>query len=334
MIGQETPDIERKVVAILKVLSDSPEPLGGRVISRRLSDFGIELGERAVRYHLKLMDERGLTRPVGMRDGRYITEQGIDELNGALVRDRVEAINAKIELLAYRTSLDLEKRIGDVPINTSLFPKEKFKMALETMKRPFKAGLCVSQLVAVASEGEILGEVTVPPGKVGLATVSSVAVTGALLKAGIPHDSRFGGVLQLRNNRPPRFIELIECAGSSLSPAEIFVAGRMTKVSEAAASGEGKILAHFRELPSPCKLMVENTLEKLKEAGINGVVMIGKPNETICEIPVGFNKIGMILQSGLNPVAAAVEAGIEVINRAMSGVFDFRKLKSFEAYVR
>jgi repressor of nif and glnA expression len=108
----------------------------------------------------------------------------------------------------------------------------------------------------------------------------------------------------------------------------------MTKVSEAAASGEGKILAHFRELPSPCKLMVENTLEKLKEAGISGVVMIGKPNETVCEIPVGFNKIGMILQSGLNPVAAAVEAGIEVINRAMSGVFDFRKLKSFEAYVR
>jgi repressor of nif and glnA expression len=67
MIGQEAPDVERKVVAILRVLSDSSEPLGGRVISRRLSDFGIELGERAVRYHLKLMDERGLTRPVGGR---------------------------------------------------------------------------------------------------------------------------------------------------------------------------------------------------------------------------------------------------------------------------
>jgi len=329
MIGQETPDIERKVVAILKVLSDSQEPLGGRVIARRLSDFGIELGERAVRYHLKLMDERGLTRTLGARDGRYITKQGIEELGGALVRDRVGAITARIELLAYRTSLDLEKRTGLVPINTSLFPKEKFKLALAAMREPFQTGLCVSELVAVASEGDVLGEITVPPGKVGLATVSNVAINGALLKAGVPLDSRFGGVLQFRNNNPLRFIELIECSGCSLSPAEIFVASKMTKVSEAASSGEGKILAHFRELPAACRSTVEAILGKLKEAGIDGVIMTGKPNETLCEIPVGFNKVGMILQSGLNPVAAAVEAGIEVTNRSMSGVIDYAKLKKF-----
>jgi repressor of nif and glnA expression len=111
MIAQGTPDIERKVVAILRVLSDSPEPLGGRIIARRLNDFGIELGERAVRYHLKLMDERGLTRPVGIRDGRSITERGIEELGGALVRDRVASIAARIELLAYRTSFNPGRNI-------------------------------------------------------------------------------------------------------------------------------------------------------------------------------------------------------------------------------
>lgn len=334
MKGPGAPDVERKVVAILRVLSDSPEPLGGRIISRRLGDIGIELGERAVRYHLKLMDERGLTRPVGARDGRYITKQGIEELSGALVRDRVGAIATKIELLAYRTSLDLEKRTGEVPINTSLFPKEKFKTALQAMRWAFKAGLGVSELVAVASEGEVLGEVTVPAGKIGLATVSSVAISGVLLKAGVPLDSRFGGVLQLRNNSPLRFSELIECSGSSLSPAEIFVAGRMTKVGEAASSGEGKILAHFRELPSACKPMVETIVARLRGVGIGGVVVIGKPNETVCEIPVGFNRVGLVLQSGLNPGAAAVESGIEVVNRAMSGVIDYRKLKSFEAWAR
>src|SRR4030042_5997789 len=121
MIGQETSEVERKAIAILKILSDSQEPLGGRAIARRLSDVGIELSERAVRYHLKLMDERGLTRSVGTRDGRYITQRGIEEVSGALVRDRVGSIAAKIELLAYRTSLDLEKRSGEVPINISLF---------------------------------------------------------------------------------------------------------------------------------------------------------------------------------------------------------------------
>jgi len=329
MIGQEAPDVERKIVAILKVLSDSREPLGGRVIARRLSDFGIELGERAVRYHLKLMDGRGLTRTVGLRDGRSITERGMEELGGALVRDRVASIAARIELLAYRTSLDLDKHSGEVPINTSLFPKEQFRKALTAMKDSFKAGLCVSDLVAVAFEGETLGEIPVPPRKIGLATVSNVAVNGVLLKAGVPLDSRFGGVLQFRNHKPLRFVELIECSGCSLSPAEIFLASRMTNVQEVANTGEGKVLAHFRELPSPCRPVVETIIGKLNEAGIGGVIMIGKQNDAVCEIPVAFNKIGMVLQSGLNPIAAAVEAGIEVTNRAMSGVIDYSKLRKF-----
>jgi repressor of nif and glnA expression len=84
MIGIETQGVERKLLSILRVLSDSHEPLGARVIARRLTDHGVDLGERAVRYHLKLMDERGLTRLVG-RDGRVITELGIDELGDALV---------------------------------------------------------------------------------------------------------------------------------------------------------------------------------------------------------------------------------------------------------
>ena len=60
-MGFEKQDVERKVLAILKIMSDSPEPQGARVIAQRLKDYGVELGERAVRYHLKLMDERQFT---------------------------------------------------------------------------------------------------------------------------------------------------------------------------------------------------------------------------------------------------------------------------------
>ena len=81
MIGQDSHEVERKAISILKVLNESPHPLGARLIARRLKDYGVELGERAVRYHLKLMDERGLTRPLQRRDGREITTQGIEELN-------------------------------------------------------------------------------------------------------------------------------------------------------------------------------------------------------------------------------------------------------------
>lgn len=78
MIGHDSHEIERKIISILRVLSEPPQPLGAKLIARRLKDYGVELGERAVRYHLQLMDERGLTRPVNRRDGREITPLGIE----------------------------------------------------------------------------------------------------------------------------------------------------------------------------------------------------------------------------------------------------------------
>jgi len=328
MIGQERREVERKVVTILKILKDYQEPAGARVIAQRLKDYGIELGERAVRYHLKIMDERGLTEPVG-RDGRLITQAGVDELKSALVGDKVGFVISKIELLAFRTTFDWERRTGQVPINISFFPRRQFGEALRAMKGPFKAGLSVSELVAVAGEGERLGEVIVPKGKVGLATVCSIIINGALLKAGIPTDSRFGGILQIRNHRPLRFVELIEYSGSSLDPSEIFITSRMTTVGEAAKKGQGKILANFREMPAPCRPLAETVISSLKNAGFGGLVMIGEASEPVCEIPVGLNKVGMILLGGLNPVAAAAEAGIEAENAAMCGFLDYSDLISF-----
>ena len=328
MAAFETREVERKVLSMLKVLSSSQEPLGARVIARRLKDHGVELGERAVRYHLKLMDERGLTRTAG-RDGRLITESGIDELKSALVRDKVGFAISRIELLAFRTSFNEEKHTGSVPINISLFPKENFAQALQAMKPAFAAGLCVSDLVAVAREGERLGEITVPDGKIGLATVCSIVVNGSLLKAGVPMDSRFGGILQMREHQPLRFVELIHYAGSSLDPSEVFIRARMTSVREVVNTGSGKILTNFREIPALCRPTAEEVVAKLKEAGLGGLLLMGNTSEPVCEIPVELNRIGVVLLGGLNPVAAAEEAGIEAENHAMSTVIDYQNLIKF-----
>jgi HTH-type transcriptional regulator, global nitrogen regulator NrpRI len=108
MIGYDSHQVERKVVSILKILSESPQPLGARLISRQLKEQGVELGERAVRYHLKLMDERGLTRPMEKWDGREITQLGIEELNNALVTDKIGFVLEKIENHAMSTLLDYQ----------------------------------------------------------------------------------------------------------------------------------------------------------------------------------------------------------------------------------
>lgn len=327
-MGFETQDVERKAIAIMRILRGSSEPLGARVISHHLKDHGIELSERAVRYHLKLMDERGFTESVG-RDGRLITQLGLEELESALVSDKIGFVASKIELLAYQTEFDIDKRQGNVPVNISFFPEKQFKKAIEIMKKVFQAGICVSELVAVAHQGEKLGAITVPQGKMGLATACSVIINGALLKAGIPMDSKFGGILQIKNHKPLRFVELIQYSGSSLDPSEIYITSRMTSVGQVARKGEGIILANFREIPAICQPLAEKVVAGLKEANLNGLLMMGQVSKPLCEVPVELNKVGMILTGGLNPVAAAVESGIEVENRAMSTLTEYRDLIKF-----
>jgi repressor of nif and glnA expression len=320
-------DTERKVVSILKILSESSDPLGSATVARELERHGIFLSKRAVRYHLRIADVRGYTQPVG-RDGRMITQSGLEEIREALAPEQVGSIREKLEMLAFQTTFDPQKRAGQLSINTSLIDKEKFTTAISAMKNVFKARLCVSDLVATASEGERLGSVIIPSGKIGLATVCSVVINGVLLRAGVPTDYRFGGLLEIRNSKPRRFVAINEYAGTSLDPSEQFIRARMTNVNEAAKTGSGKILGVFRTIPAPAKEVFEEKIVLLKEAGINGVYAVGNTSEPLCQIPVGLNRFGIVQLGGLNPVAAAVETGIEIENMAESGLIDYQQLSS------
>jgi len=323
-------NIERKILLILRILRDAQAPLGARIIAGRMQAHGITMSERTVRYHLKTMDEKGLTRLVGHRNGRIITSPGIEELGNALVQDKLGFVISRIEDLAFRTTFNPSKARGLVPVNITLFPKRLFGEALGVMGMAFKKGVCVSDLVAVGREKERLGGMLVPEGKVGLATVCSIVINGVLLKTGVPMDSKFGGILQIKNGKPIRFTDLISYSGSSLDPSEAFIRAKMTSVLDVAKRGEGKILANFREVPLVCRSNVEKTLPKLEEVGIGGVILVGESSEPVCQVPVDMNKIGLILMGGLNPVACAEEAGIETENRAMSTVMEYRELCKFE----
>lgn len=134
-------DIERKVILILKILNENSESQGARVIARKMKERGIQLSERTVRYHLKLMDERGLTKLIGRRDGRIITSLGLDEINNARVRDKISLSISRIDVLSFKTTFDIKKRSGLVPVNVSFLPQKQFKKALAAMKPVFKKTL-------------------------------------------------------------------------------------------------------------------------------------------------------------------------------------------------
>ena len=328
MVQGSASETEHKIIAILKVLNESSEPLGSITIARELERHGISLSERAVRYHLRITDERGHTQPFG-RDGRMLTVQGLEELKIALAPEHVGFVLEKLETLAFQTTFDPKTRTGLVPINTSLIAKDKLKKALAIIDEAFTAGFCVSELIAVAQPGEKLGSVIVPEGKLGIGTVCSVVVNGVLSKSGVPISSKFGGVLELRKPKQERFVAIIYYEGTSLDPSEQYIRARMTSVREAAKTGKGRILANYREIPAPSRAMVAEKMAEMKEAGIGGVYRLGNTSESICQIPVGPNRVGIVFLGGLNALAAVSEAGIEVEDNSESGVIDFKRLVSF-----
>ncbi len=323
-------EVERQKMAILKVIASSKHPTGSKVIARLLKEsYDIDLSERGVRYHLNLMDERGLTEKISRRDGRVITPSGLAEIEDAMVADKVGFVIDRIELLSYQVSFDPATRSGRVPVNISMIPVSEYDRSLRTMERTMAAGLCASTLVATAAEGAKIAGIQVPDGKVGFATVCSVIINSSLLKAGIPIDSRFGGILQFMGRLPLRFTDLIEYSGSTMDPSEIFIAGCMTSVDQAAAIGNGKILANFREIPTLCIDKARDVFDRLKSASISPPLVTGSAGKPVSGVPVGPGKTGLVLTGGLNPVAAAVEAGIGISSKAMSGLLDYSELVDF-----
>jgi repressor of nif and glnA expression len=320
----------KTMLAILKVLDKQPDTiLGSREISRQLKIHGIELTERTVRYHLRILDERSFTKVFG-KEGRKITQKGKEELTQALVSEKVGFIISKIETLSYLTDLDLEKDEGNVILNVSYFPEEKLKEALRIMKPVFASPYVMCNKVILHKGGEKIGDIIVPEKQIGFGTVCSVTINGIFLKTGIPVTSKFGGVLQIENAEPSRFTALISYGGSSLDPLEIFIKSRMTDVLGAVKNHSGKILASFREIPVVSLEKVKQLHEDLKKKGIGGILIIGNPNQPLLEMPVDVDKAGMVIVGGLNPIAALEEAGITTVSKAMSTLYRFSDLIKFK----
>jgi repressor of nif and glnA expression len=322
--------MNKTMLSILKVLDKHSDTiLGSRELSRQLRSHGVELTERTVRYHLRILDERGFTKVFG-KEGRMITPKGKDELSHALVSEKVGFVISKIETLSYLTNLDLDKGEGDIILNVSFFPSAKLKEALRIMKPVFSSPYVMSDNVVMQKGGEKIGDIIIPEGQIGFGTICSVTINGVFLKAGIPVISKFGGVLQVENAEPSRFTALISYEGSSLDPLEIFIKSGMTDVMNAVKHHDGKILASFREIPVVSLERAEELSENMKDKGIGGILLIGSPNQPLLEMPVSMDKVGVVVVGGLNPIAALEEAGIPAVSKAMSTLYRFSDLVKFK----
>lgn len=315
---------------ILKALADFDGPAGAARITRRIRAMGMNLQPRTVRFYLLKLDQAGLTRFVSRRQGRELTEQGREELQRSNVLEKVGFVADKVDALGYRMSFNHESYEGTIVANIALVSAAERKRVMSEMRAVFAQNLGMGTRLAIAEEGEELGDVTVPAGSIAVGTVCSVTLNGIMLHEGIPVTSRFGGLIEMRDGTPQRFVELIEYHGTTIDPLEVFINAGMTRVRECAETGKGMIGASFREIPSVAVDDVARIRKEMESYGLGGILAVGDPGQPLLDIPVAERRTGIIVVGGLNPVAAVHEAGITVSMTSLSGLADIDDFSSYE----
>lgn len=320
-----------KKISILNVLKEQNTPVTSARITELLSLSGFEFSERTVRFHLKELDQSGLTVAHGKR-GRSITEAGLAELQSSQISQRPGYLSAKIDQMTYRMTFDLPTRSGTVVVNTSLVDPGHLAGCVQNVCSVFAEGYGMGRLMTLVGTGETIGDVAVPPGKVGFCTVCSISLNGILLKHGIPMTSRFGGLLKLKDGKAFRFVEMIHYDGTSIDPLEVFIRSGMTDYHGAVKGGDGLIGASFREVPGECRQRLVNIGERLQEVGLGAIMELGLPGQSLLQIPVTHGRVGVVVVGGLNPIAILEEQEYRVFSQALSGLVEYDRLFSYQEF--
>jgi repressor of nif and glnA expression len=295
----------KKQLSILGILKLSGGPLSSTRIASELAMLGQDASERTVRLYLKEMDAEGLTVNEGF-------------------------LSAKIDRMTYGMDFDLAKCSGTVVVNITLVPLRELVPRLDMICKVYEQGYAMGHLITLFEPGERVGRTSVSEGMVGIGTVCSVTLNGVLLKYGIPTHSLFGGLLEIEDRKPKRFLEVISYDGSSIDPLEVFIRSGMTDYVGAVTTGNGRIGAGFREFPDESRALIEDLADKLSRVGLGGFMMIGRSGQPVLEMPVSEGSVGAIVIGGLNPVSILEETGVRVYSRAMAGLVDYSKLFRYE----
>jgi len=316
---------ERNRLAILTALDKSLGLVSSAQLVRVLGSMGLELSERTVRLYLSRLETEGLIERHGKR-GRMITDKGRAELRAAQTVQRVGYLSARIDQMTYSMSFDLATRTGKVVVNTSLVNPRQLAENLEKVCAVFAKGYAMGNRLAVLGPGEQVGALRVPKDKLAFCTVCSITINGVLLKHGIPTISRFGGLLELRNGRPLRFVEMIEYDGTTIDPLEVFIRSGMTDYVGAISNGAGLIGAGYREMPEDARELVLELGERLAAVGLGALMEVGLPGQPVLGITPSPGRFGAVVVGGLNPIAILEEMGYRVFSRALSGLLEYCRL--------
>jgi hypothetical protein len=302
------------MIEILRILNAQDKPTGSKLIADELKNKGYNLGERAVRYHMQILDEKGYTERMGY-SGRQITDLGREKLEKGLIYDQVDFIHSKFEEMIYLTDFNYMTQSGNVVVNTSTIYNEE---SIEILKEIFESGLSVSPYVnlnRVRNKDEI--EVT---------TLCGTTIDGILLNEGIPSQLQYGGLLKIENHHPTTFTELISYKKTSITPLDAFANTNLTSVLDVVTKGTGIIPANFRLIPGIGRQKTMKILQKLQNIGIGGVIDVSQEGEDILGMHVPEGMVGIVIVGGITPFCAIKEIGEKIDIKIAEEIRDFKTL--------
>ncbi|WP_421077669.1 NrpR regulatory domain-containing protein [Methanothermococcus sp. Ax23] len=293
-----TNNLDEKLVEILSILSEYDEPVGAKTIANELKRRGYEIGERAVRYHLQLLDEKNLTEKFGY-SGRTITEKGLEELSKANISYRIGSVFSQIMEKLYLSNFPTK-----VIINKTVFEGD-YEMIRDLVLKVIDNGFSIGDYVNIKKDSE-------NPNLINIETLCSITFDNFLLKNGILSMPKYGGIVKFEDYEPVYFEGVIDFRKSSIDPLEAFITRGKTDVLGIIENGEGYLPANFRIIPSSIMEKFENLL---KRDLLNGVLSYGEDN--VLGLSLNEGEIGVALVGGLSPICPAVEDGYPVrINAA------------------
>ncbi len=325
------PDAEtqRKLIEILRILSESNGEVGARKIAEELNRRGYNLGERATRYHLRMLDERGFTKKHGYL-GRVITPLGEEEMKHALVTDRLGFVSTRIEEYEFKTTFDPAADTGEAVVNICYINKSDLDRSIDALRRVVEAGYAISPRLKVVDEGQEILENDVPEGQVALATFCSITIDGVLLKRGIPVNLKYGGLIRVKDHKAERFTEVIDYHGTSINPMNVFVSRKMTSVLKVLETGSGYVLGNVREIPMNAREDARRIIEQMNKADIHGIFSGCENMRPLLGVPIETGKCGIASYSGINPFAALTEMDIKTRIIPLSAVMNVKELKRLD----
>ncbi|MCF7936091.1 MAG: DUF128 domain-containing protein, partial [Synergistales bacterium] len=238
------------------------------------------------------------------------TEKGIEEAKMLFVFDRIGLASLETQKLHYECDYELGGDSGRVVVNLLCLPEERLSEALCELVPVSASGLTVSPLVGMVRSGGRVGNIRIPQGHVGLVAISSSTLDALFKREGIFVETSSTGLLVVDGHEVMGFTELICHAGTTLSPGELLVLGRYTRVERAVHDGHGAVTACIKTFPTFQCEQAGRLVERLERAGFTPVIDFG------CVLPEQYrldvhdrNKGYMLVYGGANLFAPLIELG-------------------------